>query len=325
VPIAGTGFLDTMNEPSTQPEPWQLEYPFAPHYVQVRGHRLHVVDQGSGPAVVLLHGNPTWSFMYRRVVQALAPTMRAIAPDHLGCGLSDKPQDWPYRLSDHVANLETLIDEHLRLERFSLVVHDWGGPIGMGYAVRHPERIERLVVLNTAAFLLHRCPWRIRLCRLPVFGPLALRGANAFARAAVSMAAGREHRLSPAARAGMLHPYDSWDNRVAILRFVQDIPVRSGHPTWDLLATIQKNLHLLADKPVLICWGLQDFCFNEPFLDAWQRYFPRAEAHRFEDAGHYLLEDAGDRVIPLVKRFLETPEPQAPGASPEETGRHRVP
>jgi haloalkane dehalogenase len=314
-----------MTEPNANAEDWQAEYPFTPHYVSVNGHRLHVVDRGAGPAVLMLHGNPTWSFMYRHLVRALSPSLRVIAPDHLGCGLSDKPQDWPYRLSDHIANLEALVDEHLRLDRFSLVVHDWGGPIGMGYAVLHPERIDRLVLLNTAAFLLHRCPWRIRICKLPVFGPLAVRGANAFARAAITMAVGKGHCLSPAARAGMLRPYDTWRNRIAILRFVQDIPLNSRHPTWDLVATIQKNLHLLADRPVLICWGTQDFCFNEPFLEVWQRYFPRAQVHRFADAGHYLLEDAADRVVPLVQAFLEASEAQPQERAPDETNRHYAP
>jgi haloalkane dehalogenase len=289
---------------------WRSEYPFEPHYLDVHGQRLHFVDSGSGPAVVMLHGNPTWSFMYRHLITGLAPTHRAIAPDHLGCGLSDKPQTPACRLTDHIANLELLLNDHLRLKRLSLVVHDWGGAIGMGYAVRHPERIEKIVVLNTAAFLLGRCPWRIRICKVPGFGTLAIRGLNGFARAALTMAVGKGHRLDANARAGLLHPYDSWRNRVGTLRFVQDIPLSSCHPTWDTIATIQKSLHLLADKPVLICWGGQDFCFNQNYLAVWQRYFPRAAVQRFADAGHYVLEDAHDRIVPAVQGFLaETAAP----------------
>ncbi len=283
---------------------WRTEYPFEPHYLDVQGQRLHYVDCGSGPAVVMLHGNPTWSFMYRHLIQGLAPTHRAIAPDHLGCGLSDKPQSPACRLADHIAHVETLLNDHLRLKRLSLVVHDWGGAIGMGYAVRHPERIEKIVVLNTAAFLLGRCPWRIRLCRIPGFGALAIRGFNAFARAALTLAVGKGHTLDANARAGLLYPYDSWRNRVGNLRFVQDIPLTSCHPTWDAVATIQKGLHLLADKPMLVCWGSQDFCFDNSYLAVWQRYFPRATVQRFDDAGHYVLEDAHDRIVPLVQGFL---------------------
>ena len=303
---------------------WQSEYPFEANYLEVGGQRLHVVDTGTGPAVVMLHGNPTWSFMYRHLAQAMSATHRVIVPDHVGCGWSDKPQDWPYRLADHIANLETLLNERLRLPRLSLVVHDWGGAIGMGYAVRHPERIEKLVVLNTAAFLMNRCPWRIRASRLPGLGAVAIRGLNAFVRAATVMAVGRTHRLSQAARTGLLAPYDSWANRVGVLRFVQDIPMRPSHPTWDTLATIQKSLHLLSDKPMLICWGDQDFCFGAAFLEVWQRYFPRAETHHFADAGHYVLEDAGERIIPLVQAFLQA-DPAAAAGRPDETGRHVVP
>ena len=265
---------------------------------------MHYLDEGEGEAVVMLHGNPTWSFMYRDLIQALRPHHRVICPDHIGCGLSDKPRDWPYRLENHIANIEKLLDDHLGVQRIRLVLHDWGGAIGMGYAVRHPERIERIVLFNTAAFLQNQCPWRIRVCRLPVVGTLAVRGFNAFARAACSMAVARGKRLQGAIRDGFLHPYDSWAHRIATHRFVQDIPLHPPHPSWETVAHIQKNLHLLRDRPVLICWGKQDFCFTETFLNMWRQYFPEAEVHGFDHAGHYLLEDAKEEIIPLVSSFL---------------------
>lgn len=286
----------------SQSPDWRSLYPFASHYADIAGGRQHYLDEGRGPAVVMLHGNPTWSFYYRNLVLALRDEHRVIVPDHMGCGLSDKPQDYTYTLRQHIDNLEHLLDEELQVPEVDLVVHDWGGAIGMGYAVRHPERIRRLVVLNTAAFLFAECPLRIRACRWPVFGPLAVRGGNAFARAAVHMAV--RNPLPPEVQAGFLAPYDSWANRVAILRFVQDIPMRRSHPTWETVADIQKSLHLLAEKPMLICWGMRDFCFTGKFLDVWQSYFPTAQVHRFPEAGHYLLEDAGERVNPLVERFL---------------------
>lgn len=293
-----------MTDSAAQPSSpdWRQLYPFASHYAETSGGRQHYVDEGEGPAVVMIHGNPTWSFYYRDLAKSLRGTNRVIVPDHMGCGLSDKPQDYPYTLRQHIDNLEHLLNDELQVQNFDLVVHDWGGAIGMGYAVRHPDRIRRLVILNTAAFLLDFCPWRIRVCRWPVVGPLAVRGLNGFARAATTMAV--RTPLSPEVRAGLLAPYDSWANRVAILRFVQDIPLRRSHPSWETVTDIQKQLHLLAEKPMLICWGMQDFCFTEAFLDIWQSYFPHARTHRFEDAGHYVLEDAGERVIPLVERFL---------------------
>jgi haloalkane dehalogenase len=288
--------------PTTESPSWRKLYPFDSHFVEADGVRQHYVDEGEGPAVVMVHGNPTWSFYYRNVALALKGEHRVIVPDHVGCGLSDKPQDYSYRLAQHIDNLEFLINDHLQLPQIDLIVHDWGGAIGMGYAVRNPDKVRRIIVLNTAAFLMDFCPFRIRVCRWPLFGTLALRGFNAFAKAATSMAV--EKPMAPEVKAGLLAPYDSWANRIATLRFVQDIPMRRSHPSWETVADIQKGLHLLAEKPMMICWGMQDFCFTEAFLDIWQSYFPNARVHRFEDAGHYVLEDAGDRVIPLAERFL---------------------
>ena len=285
-------------------ESWRKLYPFAPHYTSVGGLRYHYVDEGGGAPVVMVHGNPTWSFMFRDLIRNLRDGRRTIAPDHIGCGLSEKPQDYPYHLENHIQNLEHLIDNTLQLPRLSLVVHDWGGAIGMGYAVRHPEKIDRIVILNSAAFLARRCPLRIRLCRIPLFGNIGVRQFNGFVRAALAMAPAHPERLSADVRAGYLAPYDSYHNRIATLRFVQDIPLRRRHPTWKTLNDIQERLPSLAEKPVLIVWGMKDFCFNPPFLDRWMECFPKAQVERLPDAGHYLLEDAADEVIGRVRSFL---------------------
>lgn len=283
---------------------WRELYPFESHFADIGGHQVHYIDEGAGAPVVMVHGNPTWSFYYRNLVRDLSATHRAIAVDHMGCGLSDKPQDYPYRLRRHIENLEYLVDHVLQIKKLSLVVHDWGGAIGMGYAVMHPERIERVVVLNTAAFLVDRCPARIRLCRAPLLGPLLVRGLNGFARAAIVMAVAKGRRLPKPVSAGLLAPYDSYANRIAQLRFVQDIPLSPRHPSWGTMVEIQHGLPQLADKPMLICWGMQDFCFNARFLEAWRTHFPKADVHTFEDAGHYVLEDAYDRIGPLATQFL---------------------
>jgi len=283
---------------------WREHYPFTSNFCNLSvGHRLHYIDEGDGSPVVMLHGNPTWSFYYRNLVRGLKPRHRCIVPDHLGCGLSDKPQHASYRLEQHIMNLEELLFAHLKLTTFSLILHDWGGAIGMGLAVRHPERIARITVLNTAAFMLPYCPWRIRLCRIPGFGALAVRGFNAFARGAQVMAI-KGRRLSPSVRAGYLAPYDSWRNRIALHRFVQDIPLHPRHPTWATIAELEARLPILQDKPMMICWGGRDFCFNDRFLDVWRQKFPQAEVHRFADAGHYILEDAGEQILPLIQDFL---------------------
>ncbi|NTV64865.1 MAG: alpha/beta fold hydrolase, partial [Oscillochloris sp.] len=217
------------------------------------------------------------------------------------CGLSDKPQDYPYRLANHIENL-TLLLRQLQLGPVDLVVHDWGGAIGMGWAVRHPDLVRRIVVLNTAAFLSPHLPLRIAVCRTPLFGDLALRGLNAFAGVATFMAV--ERPLAPEVRRAYVLPYNSWHNRIAQLRFVQDIPMRPDHPTWAVVDGIDRELGLLRDKPLQILWGGKDWCFNDHFLAGWLARFPAALAVRFDDAGHYVLEDAHERIVPRVVRFL---------------------
>lgn len=277
------------------------EYPFQPRFLAQPGGLQHYVDEGpqEAPAVLCVHGNPTWSFLYRRVVEALAPTRRVVAPDHLGCGLSEKPQGWSYRLADHIDNLERLV-LHLGLERITLVVHDWGGAIGAGLAVRRPDLIERLFIMNTAAFPAAHIPLRIAACRIPGLGPLMVRGLNAFAHAAVHMAVEQPGSMTPVVRKGLLAPYGSWQERVAVQRFVEDIPMSPEHPSHATLQRIDRGLRQLRGKPVRLAWGMRDWCFTPAFLEMWERRFPLAETLRVEDAGHYLLEDAPERVLPWL-------------------------
>jgi len=285
------------------PEDWRSLYPFESHWLSLNGPRYHYVDEGDGEPILLVHGNPTWSFYWRNLIISLRDRFRLVAPDHIGCGLSDKPQDYPYRLAQHIDNLKRLITE-LDLRNMTLVVHDWGGAIGLGAAVDLPERIARIVILNTAAFRCPTMPLRIRVCRTPILGPLAVRGLNAFARAALWMATERPERFTPAVKAGLLAPYNSWAHRVAIQRFVEDIPMRPSHPSYARLVKIEEGLPLLSDKPIAIGWGMRDWCFTPPMLARFQEFFPRAEVHRFEDAGHYVVEDAYERLAPIIAAFM---------------------
>jgi pimeloyl-ACP methyl ester carboxylesterase len=280
-----------------------------PRFFDLHGLRYHYVEEGHGDPVVMVHGNPTWSFYYRDLIKALNGQYRCIAPDHIGCGLSDKPDDsrYDYTLSRRADDLEALLDHLGVRENVTLVLHDWGGMIGMTYAHRHPERIKRLVILNTAAFHLPASkpfPWALWLCRNHIIGPLLVRGFNAFCREAARVGCQRKP-LSPDARAGLLAPYDSWKNRIAILRFVQDIPLRKGDRAYDLVTEVQQGLERFRSVPTLICWGERDFVFDRHFLDEWVYRFPNAEVHRFRDAGHYILEDAHDLIVPLVRAFLQ--------------------
>lgn len=282
-------------------------YPFERNFLEVDGQRMHYVDEGRGEAVLMLHGNPSWSFYYRNLINALKGHHRTVAPDHIGCGRSDKPDDadYDYSLESRVRNLGQLVD-HLGLERITLVVHDWGGMIGMAWAVQNPDRIARLVVLNTAAFPLpaaKRFPPTIALARSPALGAGLVRGANVFARGAVRFCVTRKP-MSPEVAAGYLEPYDSWQNRIAVHRFVQDIPLRSTDRAYGILQETSDRLKRLEDKPMIVCWGLKDFVFDQHFLAEWEQRFPAAQVHRFEDCGHYILEDAAEEIIPLIKTFI---------------------
>ncbi|HWA99738.1 MAG TPA: alpha/beta fold hydrolase, partial [Pirellulales bacterium] len=193
----------------------------------------------------------------------------------------------------------------------TLVVHDWGGPIGLGAALGDLERFARVVLLNTAAFRSSRMPWRIRVCRTPVLGPLAVRGLNAFCRAALWMAVAHHDRMTPPVRAGLLAPYDSWAHRIAVQRFVDDIPLKFSHPSYQTLAAIETNLSRLQWLPVQMIWGMRDWCFSPYFLERWLDVLPGAEVHRLADVGHYVVEDAPVRVVQLIERFIAA-HPVAP-------------
>ena len=288
------------------PEWMKREYPFTPKsFLTPGGPRMSYLDEGprSDAAVLMLHGNPTWSYYYRHLVRALAPTMRCIAPDHVGMGVSEKPQNYDYTLATRIADVEALMAS-LGLKRLDLVVHDWGGAIGLGFAARHPEMIRRIVVLNTAAFASNRIPARIALCKAPLTGPLLVRGLNGFAWPATRMAMHRR-ALSTDEKRGYLWPYDSWANRVAVSAFVQDIPLRETHRSWSTLKQVEAGLPHFRNRAALIVWGGQDFCFNDAFLARWREIYPQAIAHRIADAGHYVLDDAREEVIPRVVDFLQ--------------------
>lgn len=288
----------------TLPDDLLEEYPFQPRTMDLDGLRYSYVDEGAGDPLLFVHGNPTWSFAWRCFIRELSPAYRCVAVDHIGMGLSDHPRDYEYRIARHIDNLCRLIEE-LDLSDITLIGHDWGGCIGMGAAVRLPGRFRRFVMMNTAAFRSHRIPLRIAVCRIPLLGALAVRGLNMFSRAALSMAVAHPERMTPNVRHGYLFPYDSWQRRVAVHRFVQEIPIRPSHPSYQTLVAVEQGLAQFQSQPWLLVWGEQDWCFTTEFLHEWQRRFPRAETMVLQDAGHYVFEDASERIIPRLRQFLQ--------------------
>lgn len=290
-----------MSEPL--PDWLRALYPFEPKRFDTGRGAMSYVDEGSGDeAVVMVHGNPTWSFYYRNLVLGLRGKLRCIAPDHLGCGLSDKPRGFDYTLGEHIRNLRALLDS-LSLRKIHLIVHDWGGPIGLGAALLKPEQLARVVILNTAAFADTVVPWRIRICRTPVIGEWLVRGINSFAWPATWMSVARP--LASGVKRGFLYPYDNWANRIATHRFVVDIPSGKGSASDRALAEVEAKLSVLRDRPVRILWGGQDFCFNRHYYDRWRVLLPEAKADYLESAGHYVLEDAGPECLREIGAFLK--------------------
>lgn len=281
--------------------------PFASRSVDLDGLRYAYVDEGTGPPVVLVHGNPSWSFYFRSLLAALpAAGYRALAPDHIGMGRSAKPPRtaYPHTLARRVEDFSRWIDATVLDEPVTLVVHDWGGAIALAWAVQHPDRVAGLVLLNTAAFPLpagKRLPLALRAARVPVLGDAAVRFGNAFAVGATVL--GVRHRMPKDVRRGYLLPYDSPAHRVAVLEFVRDVPTKPTDPAYDVLRRTERLLPRLASRPVLVCWGMRDFVLDADILARWEQIFPHAEVHRL-DAGHYVLEDAAAEIEPLVIGFL---------------------
>lgn len=285
-------------------------YPFTSRYLYINGLKYHYIEEGCGEPVAMIHGNPTWSFYFRRLIKDIMPNFRAIAPDHIGCGLSDKPDPkiYNYRLKSRVDNFEALMN-HLNIDKkINLILHDWGGMIGMAYALRHPEKISKIVIMNTAAFLppkAKKLPLRLKIIRnFNLFGTIAVLGFNLFSYAALYMASSKG--LTKDVKKGLTAPYNCWKNRIATLKFVQDIPLSVNDPSFDLVKSVDENLSRLSHIPMLICWGRKDFVFDDDYLYQWHIRFPNALIHTFSDAGHYLLEDAPDKASMIIKNFLTT-------------------
>lgn len=284
------------------------EFPWTSRFiVHPNGVRQAYLDEGppNAPATFLmLHGNPTWGFLYRRFIAELSKTYRVVVPDHVGFGRSDKPRDPKYySLERHVANLERLAAE-AKLERVVPMMHDWGGPIGMGYATRHPDRIAGLVVLNTWAFVRDppmELPWFFRFLVLGKGGWRRATKRNIFTE--LFLAKGGKRKLDPKELEAYRAPHPTPEDRVGVARFPQMIPQTRdrSHPDWNTMGAIEDALPSIAAKPALLIWSLGDLAFRKPHLERWKGALRDLDGpHKLKGARHYLQEDAPERILPLV-------------------------
>ena len=288
-------------------------WPYEPHWFNSADGRMHYVDEGprNGRPIVMVHGNPTWGYLYRRFIEAVTRAgYRAIVLDHLGFGRSDKPDDPNlYRIPRHADRCEALL-ESLGLQDATIIVQDWGGPIGLAWAARHPERLRSLVVLNT---FVHRPPGKVplplplRLFRTPIIGEVMVKGLHAFVRLFLFKSGlVYPERLGKNERAAYLAPHPSWSSRTSILVFPREIPAGPPGRVSDFVAEVHDRLlSAFANKPIFIAWPMKDIAFGPEILDnLWLKDFPNAEVMRIENAGHYIQEDAHERVIPRLLEFL---------------------
>ena len=276
-----------MNDPAVPAWLDRDEYPFSPHYFATPVGRMHYVDEGRGRPVVFVHGNPVWSFLYRRQVKDLSPTRRCIAPDLMGFGLSDKPTDWTYLPSEQARLLEDLL-ESLDLHDLTLVVGDWGGPIGLSYALNHPDRVRDLLVSNTWMWSV-RSQLKFRLFSGYVGGPIGrylIRHWNSMARSGLRGAFGDPKRLSDAVHQQYIHPFDVPEERKGSWVLPKQI---IGSSDW--LETLWSRRELLQGKRSRFLWGMKDVGFGEKELQRWVHQYPSGAVTRLADGGHFLAEE----------------------------------
>ncbi len=275
------------------------EYPFRPNYIMTGGGlRMHYVDEGQGSVILFLHACPMWSFFFRRLIRALSGKYRVVAPDHVGYGLSDKPGDYDYRLDSHVDNLERLV-EQLGIRKMTLVMHGWGATIGCAYAVRHPGRIANLIVMNSMAFTGYSLPLRLKFYR--AWPWLARR----FFFYRNMMFSGME-KLSRSVRAGYMLPYQNERDRIAILKFISELPCHPEDRSYESIVGIEHGFPFLRDCPTCIIWASDDWLYPERYLCVWLRFCPGAKVFRIPGTGRYVAEEAPDQLLSAVTTFLDS-------------------
>ena len=281
-------------------------YPFAPNFRHVNGFNMHFVDEGKGDPIVLLHGDPTWGYLWRNFIPVLSERARCIVPDHMGMGKSEVPrQPYPYRLAHHVANLEALLIG-LNLRQITLVVHDWGGPVGLGFAIRQPDCIKRLVITNSwasARWPGAPFPRLIEMIRSSSGEKFVLER-NGYLERALTGTTHHAERLTDLVMDAYRAPFPTRESRVAMLCWSRDIPVTEADPSYLEMKRIENSLSLFAKTPTLILWGMLDPVLPPSVLRWWQKVYPQATTHEIEDASHFLQEDAPQQIGEYINDFI---------------------
>lgn len=282
-------------------------YPFRSRFLELDAGRMHYIDEGQGDAIVLVHGTPTWSFLYRNLIKELSKNHRCIAMDHIGFGLSDKPAGWTYRPQDHARNVQALID-HLDLQHFTLIVHDLGGPIGISYAIEHPEHIRRLILFNTFMWAM-RDDFAIPPIGTLMGGPIGkflYTRLNISARMFLPLVYGDKSKLTPEIHRQYINPFPHHQDRYGMWVFAREM---GGSADWYESRWSQRDR--IKDVPTLILWGMKDPAFTPKYLARWQTLFTRAQTVTFPNTGHFVQEEEPSAALAAITAFLARgiPEP----------------
>lgn len=277
------------------------QYPFQLRSFQLESGRMNYVDEGAGEVLLFVHGNPSWSFEYRRLIQHLRSHYRCIALDHIGFGLSDKPEAPSYLPQFHAANLEAFI-EALGLRNITLFMQDWGGPIGMSYAIRHTDNVKRIVVSNSWFWSAHDSR-TLRIFSALIGGPLGrflCRRFNFFPRVLMAASVGDKERFPRRVHDQYIGPFQDSNSRKGTWVFPRAI---IGESQW--LGALWEQKSRLASLPALLLWGLKDDAFDETFLRRWQLAFSNNVTQRYPETGHNVFEELGEDAVKPVAKFLE--------------------
>lgn len=277
-------------------------YPYKSNWQSViGGNKMHYIDEGSGDPAVLIHGSPGWSFLYRDLISGLKNKMRIVAPDNLGFGLSDKPWDADYSLEMHIDNLEQLLLS-LDLKNITLVLHSCGAYIGMGFAVRYPKRIKKIVILNSSAFYQKYFPWRIEILRTPYLDEKLICGFNWMIK--MMNASGSVKKLPEKVKIGYSLPYEKYGKRIAILKLLRNFPTNPADNSFEMVLTIEHGLWMFREKPIFIVWGMKDWRFGNKIFKKWKKCYPQAEILELPNAGNYIFEDSGEEAVSEIRDFV---------------------
>lgn len=291
---------------SSQDDPLEFirgEYPFTSKFTTIGVQQFHFIDEGRGEILLFIHGNPTWSFLFRRLITALHLDYRCIAPDHIGFGLSAKPQKYDYSLESHIDNLEAFILKY-DLNKITLIAHGYGSAIAMGCAIRQPKRFSRFIMMNAFSRSSPKLTPLYRLMRTPFLGKFIVCEYNLLVK--LMLAYGTVTPLTHIAHHGFSFPYNSFENRIGPYRLLEDIPISQDQYSFETFLQVEHGLWLFKEKPFLLVCGLKDNRFKpRESLELWKITYPQAEVLELEEAGHLLLEDAPVEVIRFIKKFLE--------------------